>query len=117
MIDDATLIFLGVIAASVLAIAAIFAISALDSLCALIREKRPDQWATRRGYFGWRLSPNDPPAWRYRWISWLVLGFISLDVPDDNYRALLWTARRRMMVCGLLFISILAGVIWSSNQA
>jgi hypothetical protein len=119
MLDDATLFFGGTIAAilgvTLFVFASLSSIRALDSLCALIREKRPDQWATR-GDYGTRVSPNDPPAFRYRWISWLVLGFIRLDVPDDNYRAPLWTARKRMMLCGLLFITLLVVVIWFSTR-
>jgi hypothetical protein len=119
MLDDAALFFVDTIAAilgvALFVFASLSSIRALDSLCALIREKRPDQWATR-GNYGWRVSPNDPPSERYRWISWLVLGFIRLDVPDGNYRALLWTARKRMMLCGLLFITLLAAAIWFSTR-
>jgi hypothetical protein len=117
MLDDATLFFVGTIAAilgvTLFVFASLSSIRALDSLCALIQEKRPDQWATR-GDYGSRVSPNDPPAFRYRWISWVVLGLVRLDVQDDHYRALLWSARKRMMACGLLFITILAAMIWFS---
>ncbi|HKD47765.1 MAG TPA: hypothetical protein VKB67_08770 [Rhizomicrobium sp.] len=81
MLDNAALILGSPIAAiigvTLFAMLSLSSIRALDSLCALIREKRPDQWATR-GDYGLRVSPGDPPAVRYRWISWLVLGFISL---------------------------------------
>jgi ABC-type phosphate transport system permease subunit len=54
--------------------ASLSSIRALDSLCTLVQEKRPDQWATR-GDYGWR-----------------------------------------MMLCGLLFITLLAAVIWFSGR-
>jgi hypothetical protein len=44
------------------------------------------------------------------------MGLVRLDVQDDHYRALLWTARKRVMLCGLLFITILAAVIWFSTR-
>lgn len=116
MADSTTLFFAGItLGVMPLVIASLSSIRALDSLAALIWEKRPDLWATR-GDYGWRVSPGDSPALRYPWVSWLVLGFIKLDVPEGNYWALLWTARKRMTLCGLLFIAILAAVIWFSMQ-
>lgn len=102
-----------ILAAALFLIASLSSIRALESLSTVIREKRPDQWAYPGSY-----SPHRDhygPPMRARWLSLVVLGFVRLGPPDDDYRAVLWTARRRMMLCGLLLIAILAGIIWFSS--
>jgi hypothetical protein len=116
MLDDATLRFAKPIAAIVgvtsFVIASFSSIRALDSLCALIREKRPDRWADPGPLA--RMYHQGPPVFRDQWISRVVLGVARLDIYDDDYRSMLWTVRRRMMASGLILIAILVGVIWFS---
>jgi hypothetical protein len=118
MLDDATIDLAWMIAAvvgvSLFIVASLSSIRALDSLCTLIREKRPDKW-TDPGPSA-RMYRSGPPVFRDRWISSLVLGILRLNIPDDDYCALLWTVRKRMMLCGLLLAAIIAGVIWFSGQ-
>lgn len=91
--------------------AALSSIRALDALCAIIREKRPGEWAAHSNSGFNTISPTQF-AHGYRWVGWLVLGGVRLDFPDDDYRRLLWIARGRLLVCLILFVIFLIGLGW-----
>ena len=112
MLDDASRGFLGIsfaeLIVTVVCLAAFLipawaSIRALNSLSTLIREKRPERWANV--LLGYDL-----------WIAQIILGTNRLDITDGDYRAALWTARKRMMLSGILFAAILA-MIWFSARA
>ena len=124
MLDDASQGFLGISFAETMVLAiglALFAVSAwasiraLNSISTLIREKRPEEWVAAGPYAS--IYPGKDPVYRARWISFLVLGLRRLDLADDEYRTQLWRARKRLMLCAVLFAAIIATIIWFSARA
>ncbi|HWF65587.1 MAG TPA: hypothetical protein VN685_13315 [Rhizomicrobium sp.] len=112
MLDDASLGFLGmpfietimvVLGLALCLIAARASIHALNSLSRSIRQTRPGR-------------PEDPTADGGWLMARIVVGISRLDLTNDGSRALLSAARRRMMLCGVLFAAIIAGMIWFSAR-
>jgi hypothetical protein len=89
-----------------LAVAALSYMRAVNGLVTFIRGKEPSRGDLRR-YPG---SSN--PALLMFWISRVVLGTQTFVIPDDDYRALLRMARRRLLVCLVLFVILLVGLGW-----
>ena len=74
----------------------------------LVQENRLPDW-DRDLY----IRPGDiHPRDLFLWISRVVLGIRRLDIQDKDYRALLWMARRRLLVCLVLFVALVIGLGW-----
>ena len=88
-------------------------IHALNELCAVIREKRPDVWAAHSDKARAR-GAKPVAAYTGTWIAWLVWGIAKLDATDDSYRQLLSKARWRLLYCLAWFLAVLGAVVWGT---
>jgi hypothetical protein len=109
-----TLIYLGIVAAIAslggLAVAAISYMRTINALKIIIRNKNPLGWSRSSFSSGrpWRsdiVIPDLMPETVYR----LILGMTVLDLPDERYRQLLWTAALGIIT---LLISACGGLIY-----
>ena len=101
----------GVVLVVALGIAALSYMRAVDAVAGAIREKKPSGWEIGLLDGSW-YEGNPRPLFTYWWISFVVMGARGLDVPGDEYRKLLRTARMRLLICFILFVIFLIGLGW-----
>lgn len=61
-------------------------------------------------------KPNFRPWLVYTaWFPLLLSGLLTFDVNDARYPVLLWRARRRLVLCFLIFLAIIVAIGWFSR--
>jgi len=84
---------------------------AVNAVGDVIRERKPGGWENGLLDGSW-YDGNPRPLFSYWWISNVIFGLRELDIAGDGYRALLWTARFRLLICLVLFMIFLIGLGW-----
>jgi hypothetical protein len=88
------------------------------AISAYLKGEKPDAW---RSLLRWRMPrwadfyySNPARVTEERGVSNLILGLQRLDAPDPVCKALLWTARKRLLACfGLFAVAVaLIGMRW-----
>ena len=105
MAGNVALMAVIVLAAAFVA-AALSSIRALNALCIVIREKKPQEWAAHSDRARGTGMPS-VPAYTGLWIAWLIWGTAKLNESSDRYRLSLRAARLRLLFCLILFVIFL----------
>jgi hypothetical protein len=109
---------LAVLDFGVLVFAAISYMRAVNGLVTYLKAEKPEAWLLLlEQCSAWRKSRfTYPNADVVRWVtSRLVLGIYKVTLQDRRYRQLLWSARKWLIVCLVLFTAGIAAVGWFSR--
>jgi hypothetical protein len=115
MADMADRFTLAVVTAAIVSVGALIAIvvftrsyvRAINAIWRILREKKPPEW--ERGFFD---IPLGESAFVPKRAILLVLGVTTLSIGDDDYRRLLWTARRSLVACAVVWVAWVAIFGW-----